>query len=139
MLAALKEMDKRLDNLSNLCADFGIRKETFPLNGFLFNVTTQGGLVGYSNPVSVRVELEGNTYEWDHRCFNQWAYLVIPGSFEEAVKTKSKYLINSKIAVYPDYLMLTLNVRYVQAKDSGGGLTCNFAGIPFELRFDKTG
>ena len=139
MLAALKEMDRRLDNLSNLCADLEIQYDRIRLNGFLFNVTTQGGLVGYSNPESVSVEIGGNTYEWDHRCFNQWAYLVIPGSFEEAVKTKSKYLINSKIAVYPDYLMLTLNVRYVQAKDSGGGIICNFAGTPFELQFDKTG
>ena len=139
MLAALKEMNRRLDNLSNLCADFGIYVDRIELNGSTFVVTTKEGSVGYSNPVSVIVELGGDTYEWDHRCFNQWAYLVIPGSFEEAVKTKSKYLINSKIAVYPDYLKLTLNVRYAQAKDSGGGLTCTFAGMPFDLRFDKTG
>ena len=138
MLAALKEMDKRLDNLSNLCADLGVYEDIINLNGSTFVVTTKGGFVGYSNPVSVRVELRGNTYEWDHGCFNQWAYLVFPGSFEEAVNTTRKYVVNSKITVYSDYLMLRLNVRYVQAKDSGGGLTCNFAGIPFDLRFDKT-
>ena len=137
MLAALKEMNRRLDNLSNLCADFGIYVDRIELNGSTFVVTTKEGSVGYSNPVSVIVELGGDTYEWDHRCFNQWAYLVIPGSFEEAVKTRCKYLINSEIAVYSEYLTLTLNVRYVQANDSAGGLKCNFGGISFDLRFDK--